>query len=728
MSQLIFINDLIKWNEADGSEHIERVLWIDPDNMIAYMIDINTTKGFPFARNVKDIIADLIEGYAIKLSDDPHQRLINEDEISEKDLSIRDKAWMIIADIVDVANEPSIYKREERGTLVSKEVERHEVSYPTVYKYLRKYWQRGKNKNALLPDYYNSGGKGKARKPGEKKLGRPRKNIEITGHGINVDEDTKKIFRIAYRKYYDTPKENFLTTAYDNMIKEFYTEDYVFDDGVLKPVIISTARIPTLYQFRYWYEQEQNIENSLRKRKGNKKFELEHRAVTGRSDSNILGPGSQFQIDATVADVYLVSRYNRKWIIGRPVVYAVIDCFSRMVCGIYVGLEGPSWIGAAMALANAFSDKVSYCSEYGITIDTEDWPCYHVPQAILGDRGEMISKHADSLANGLGIRIENAPPYRADWKGIVEQYFHTLNIAVKPFVPGHIDTDFRERGSKDYRLDAKLDIYQFTKLIIKCALYHNNEHWMDNYETDEMMIGDDIEPIPHKLWDYGITNRSGRLRTFSKDLVLLNLMPSGKATVTKKGIKYKNMYYSCERAVKEMWFETARNKQSWKEIIAYDPRNMDYIYIKTDNNRNFEKCYLLDKRRYENKTIDEIEYLEAYENLNKRKSEGKLLQSKVDLVSEFESIVKEAEDMTNSTSNHISNSSKIKNIRKHRSEEKELNRLEESFEIGKIDSAASDKQGEVIEFSEQVKKTENQINNIEYLRRKQKERMHGKKE
>lgn len=728
MNQLIFINDLIKWNKEDDSELIERVLWLDPDNTIAYMYDIYANEGFPELRKVKDVEEALLVGEATKLFDDPHQRLIREEDINEKNCSIRDKAWEIIEGIIAPENEPDIYKREKRGQLLSRVVEERNITFKIIYKYLRKYWQRGKNKNALLPDYWNSGGKGKSKTPGEKKLGRPRKNSELIGVGINVDEATKKMFRVAFKKYYDTPKENYLTTAYEMMIKEFYTEDYVFENGVLKPVIIPTAQIPTITQFRYWYEQEQNIVESLRKRKGNKKFELEHRAVTGKSDSNLMGPGSKYQIDATVADVYLVSRYNRKWIIGRPVVYAVIDCFSRMVCGIYVGLEGPSWIGAAMALANAFSDKVSYCSDYGITINTEDWPCFHVPQAVLGDRGEMISKHADSLANGLGIRIENAPPYRADWKGIVEQYFHTLNIKVKPFVPGHVDTDFRERGSKDYRLDAKLDIYQFTKLIIKCALYHNNEHWMDSYETDEMMIGDDIEPIPHKLWDYGITNRSGRLRTFSKDLVLLNLMPSDKATVTKKGIKYKNMYYSCERAVKEMWFETARNKQSWKEIIAYDPRNMDYIYIKTDNNRNFEKCYLLDKRRYENKTIDEIEYLEAYENLNKRKSEGKLLQSKVDLVSEIESIVKEAEDMTNSTSNHVSNSSRIKNIRKHRSEEKELNRLEERFEIGKTDSEVSDKQGEVIEFNEQVRKTENQFNNIEYLRRKQKERMHGKKE
>ncbi len=43
-----------------------------------------------------------------------------------------------------------------------------------------------------------------------------------------------------------------------------------------------------------------------------------------------------------------------------------------MVVGIYVGLEGPSWLGAMMALSNAFTDKVNYCKEYDINISQED--------------------------------------------------------------------------------------------------------------------------------------------------------------------------------------------------------------------------------------------------------------------------------------------------------------------------------------------------------------------
>ena len=133
----------------------------------------------------------------------------------------------------------------------------------------------------------------------------------------------------------------------------------------------------------------------------------------GSPDYGLMGPGSQYQIDATVGDIYLVSQFDRSNIIGRPVMYFVLDAFSRMVTGMYVGLEGPSWVGAMMAIANAASDKTAYCREYGIRITEEEWPCHHIPAAILGDRGEMESRNADNLVSMLGIRIENIPPYRA---------------------------------------------------------------------------------------------------------------------------------------------------------------------------------------------------------------------------------------------------------------------------------------------------------------------------
>jgi len=726
----VFVNELIEWINEDGSNNIERILWIDEGSIIAYSIDIFDNNITLIPRRVSEIIKALEDNRAIKCIEDPFIKFISENEIDEKAKLLRDNAWKTIIELVSPENEAKVIRdRLTRGELIRKTAQENNVSEKVIYKYLKKYWKRGKNKNALLPDFDKCGGRGKDKTLGEKKVGRPRKNKDIIGSGTNVDEQTKKIFRIAINKYYNTQKENPLTTAYHLMIKEFYTEDYYIENGVRKSTIIPLEEIPTFTQFKYWHDKENNIRKTIQSRKGLKEYELNHRSVTGKSDANIIGPGSKYQIDATVGDIYLVSRYNRNWIIGRPVIYFVIDVFSRMIVGLYVGLEGPSWIGAMMALSNATIDKTIFCKEYDIDIAEEDWPCYHLPEAILGDRGEMESKYIDTLINTLHVRIENASSYRADWKGIVERYFKTINTKVKPLAPGYIDVDFRKRGGKDYRLDAKLDIYQFTQIIILCAREHNKSNWMKNYARNEMLIEDDVNPIPLELWNWGISNRSGRLRTFPEDIVKLNLMPRSNGTVTEKGIRLKSMYYSCEKAVQEMWFEKARSKGYWKVDISYDPRNMDYIYIRTPDGRGYEKCRLLDQNRYGDKSFDEIEYLLAYEKLEKEKRNIEVLQSNIDLIAEIEGIVETGEKMTFEQKNpELTKTSRVKNINNNRKAEKIEIRKNEFFNLGN-DDEKKETQPAVITS---INKEENEENldipdNIEFLRKKQRERLNGKK-
>ncbi len=53
------------------------------------------------------------------------------------------------------------------------------------------------------------------------------------------------------------------------------------------------------------------------------------------------------------------------------------------------------------------------------------------------------------------------------------------------------------------------------------------------------MISDGIVPIPIKLWNWGIKNRKGRLRTIDRNILRLNVLPRGKATISRAGIKLK---------------------------------------------------------------------------------------------------------------------------------------------------------------------------------------------
>jgi len=719
---MLVVNNLISFTTSGNEKVVERVLWLNKAHDYGYFINIYSTS-LPYERNISDVEDGLNKGSIFIVEKDPFRRLINEKDIPEKHLSLRDGSWEIIKDIVKL--EPLVYHTTERRKLILKMCEVHKVHESTVIRYLKKYWQRGKTKNALLPDYFLCGGKGKEKKASEVKRGRPRKHGQVTGEGINIDENIKKVFRSAINKHYYSSTEKSLTLTYELMLKEYFSLDSKVKGNVEIPVIKSYGELPSLNQFRYWFEKERDIKKEISQRKGRKNYEQNHRAIIGESTTEALGPGAIYQIDATIGDLYLLSRFNRDWIIGRPVIYSVMDVYSRMIVGLYIGLEGPSWAGAMMALANAASDKVSFCREFGIEIEKHEWPVAHLPESILADRGELEGSKVDPLINNFGIKVLNTPSYRADLKGIIEQQFRVTNTRTKAFLPGAVKP-IKERGDRDYRLEAQLDIYQFTQVIIKCVLYHNNQHYLTNYQREEMMVEDEIESIPIQLWEWGINNKSGKLRHAPEDVVKLNLMPTGKATVTAKGIVYKGLLYGSKQSLKERWFEKARNRGTWKVEISYDPRNMDYLYLRDENGLGFDKCFLLEhQQRYKGKVVEEINYLLEYEKQKERQHKEKTIQSKVDLNTEIEEIVKQAKMETSQKQTDASSKrSRLGSIRENRAVEKVIQREEEAFELDKVNIEDS----KVVPFMQSDSNEFMGDTGFDLLLRKQKEALNKKDE
>lgn len=680
-----------------------RLLWIDEGNIIAYLIDIKSEKAIPFNMSIKEIIQGLNEGTYIKLEGvNSNLAFINID-ISEKMLTHRDKAWGIIKNLIK--DEPAIYINRERGPLIKKLVEDNICSNKTAYKYLRRYWQKGMTINSLIPEYSNSGGKNKSKQYKDSKNGRRRKNNSI---GIIVSEEIKDIFKKTIKKYYFNDKKNSLTFAYKMMIKEHFAFEVRYENGVKHIVILDENSIPTIRQFRYWFKNEYSIEQSIKSRQGIKKFERDNRAILGSSSFETMGPGSRYQIDATTANVYLISSYNSDWIIGRPIIYFVVDVFTHMITGVYIGLEGPSWAGMMMAIANAVSDKKEFCSQNGIEISNEWWPSAHLPEIILGDRGELEGYNINSLISGLNVSIENTPSYRPDWKGIVEKLFDNSDVKIKPFLPGYIQTDFGERGAKDYRLQAKLTLEQYTKIIINFILYYNRNHYMKDYPRDDEMIEANVKPKPIDLWNWGIKNRAGKLRKVDSNTIKFYLLPKDKATITPKGIKFKGMLYSSETAIGEAWFVKARSYKTWKVDVSYDPRNMNTIYLHTKDEKIFEPCSLLDhQERYKDKIIEDIDELIKREKENLESNGHTQLQEEINLFSSIESIIKESIQTANKTqTKQISKSKKTGDIRVNRHFEKSQQRKKEAFNLSKQEKSNKGDIEDIIEFE---KKTDNGV-------------------
>jgi hypothetical protein len=69
--------------------------------------------------------------------------------------------------------------------------------------------------------------------------------------------------------------------------------------------------------------------------------------------------------------------------------------------------------------------------------------------------------------------------------------------------------------------------------------------YLSDYQKDSFMIADAVERYPLDLWNWGIRNCSGHLRTLPREIVRLNLLPRKQATITPQGIRFEpELYYT----------------------------------------------------------------------------------------------------------------------------------------------------------------------------------------
>lgn len=678
----LFVNNLLEIRDEEAKlVDCERVLWINQNEDIAITISIIKKNGLPTARALSFLEQELRDGKMTKREYDPYMRFMVPDEkLTTKEKQIRDNSWNCIKDIVEL--EPSIYDPKERYQIIKGECVRNGKNKKFIYKYLRYYWTGGKMENALLPRFRKCGAPGVKKNPTQK-MGKARNtSIAISPEmsGVIVNEGIRKIFDAVIRSVYlKINRRDSVKHTYIQMLKNYYAISTEDRNGVEIPIIPEEYKLPSIAQLRYHIRKNFTQRTKTISREGEVSFNRDFRPLLGSETRKATGPGQIFQVDATVADVYLVSSDDPNIIIGRPVVYIVVDVYSHMIVGCYVGFEGPSWLGVMMAIENTVVNKVEFCAQYDIQISEEEWPCHHMPEGFYADRGEMESKNADSLGKALGIKLKNAPPYRADLKGIVEQQFRTLNLTLQPWMPGAVRKEYTKRGGPDYVLDAKLTLKDFIKMFIEMILYRNNFNYMEHYPLDKAQSIDKVRPVARDLWNWGVAHNHF-LKEIHPDIVRLNVLPEAKVTASREGIYFEGMYFGCEELVRQGWFVKGK---SIKTVIAYDRRCMNHIYIKTDKGKGFIKCYLLDKSsRFMNLSLEEVKEIRYEEKLNRSVYLSTELQEEVTLNAKLESIATNATNrMAEQLDTTLTKTERKADIKGNKAKEKEKLRKAQSYEL-----------------------------------------------
>ncbi len=351
----------------------------------------------------------------------------------------------------------------------------------------------------------------------------------------------------AIRRYYYGSKRLSLRAAYEMML----LEDYMGPDGQLD------SDVPTWAQFRHYYYGHgfHKHPQKVIAREGLTKYQRDHRPAWGSSAGWRAQPGS-YQMDATQADIYLVSRKDRSVVVGRPYIYLAVDTATHLIAGVYVGYSCDET--AVMAcIAQAASDKVEYCARYGIEITQEQWPSVGIPTEIITDQGrEFFGPRMGELCKRYGLEVLTLPPFRPDQKGAVEKSIDLLQERYKPMLRGKgvIEDDAQERWATDYRAQAILDLDDFTRVVIHSVLYLNSGRLIDG-------------KTPAERW----TELSPRLMEVDLQELHIQTLPRDTAKLTRKGLRINRMWYAPDDA------DGLTIGDSY--TIAYDPADLRRIHI-----------------------------------------------------------------------------------------------------------------------------------------------------
>ena len=453
---------------------------------------------------------------------------------------------------------------------------KYNISKCSFWRLCCKYFQSGLRDSALIDSRHFGNGTNKEYSYSSK-TGR---SSEYIKSGIIISDEVKKYFDEALKDY-KSGRHKTIKSAFDKMNLLHFTKTVIVNG---KPTIVLApeSERPTFRQFSYYFnkhltnQEKDLIKTSAMEQKNNK------RLLLSDSLNGVKGPGDLVEIDACEADISLVSVLDPTKTVGRPIVYFMIDVYSRIILAASVAFDNNSILGLTNLFLNLADDKQEYCARYGITYDNPQiWPSNIIPNRVRCDRGaEFRGKEFERICNELGIERLLVLPGSGSMKGVVEQSFRQLHLNNNVHLEDH--GLIQKRHDSDHHRSATLNIEEYTKMVISFILTHNQK-CLETYPITKNMIENRIKPIPALLWEYGLNNCYIPRPIPSKEQYLFNLMTPINAKVTRKGITYKGLWYinpHDKKLAREM-FDAGNKHVSFEARM--DTRDVGYIYYLRNN-------------------------------------------------------------------------------------------------------------------------------------------------
>jgi len=436
-----------------------------------------------------------------------------------------------------------------------------EISDRTIQRWIFSWLRYGFNASGIFQKYLDPiNDKSKIQKSPVKR-GRKSLKIKYTVASSSICEKIEKAVNL-----YITRQKISVIDAYNEMLikdlkvpKEYLETSDNTPGILLNQVLIDKYKIPSIWQFRYRYRLIKKVNKGAPQEIPSGK--------RGHANEGVHGPGF-FEIDATYFQIQLVSRFSKLQLVGRPVVYLIVDKYSDCITGYALSLENASWAIASLALLNCFSDKSITFERLGLQYSSADWPANHLPSELIADRAELVSNIGQDFPRSH-IKVTITPSGDPKAKGTVEGMHNTLKTTKtgRFELPGRYEK-IRKRRQPDGTKSANLDLFEFESIIVEAILDINNDPVKSNRIPSDAVSQGAKVASRIGLYTWAINNRPGFTRVMPEDFIYEHLMINTTATMTPRGIYYEDNYFMCDR-IHELGFTTAALEQNFPFKISY---------------------------------------------------------------------------------------------------------------------------------------------------------------
>lgn len=402
------------------------------------------------------------------------------------------------------------------------------------------------------------------------------------------------------------------------ILESHFVKKYRHEYGALVPVELKQGEYPNNAQIRRVLEVEIPRLERLLKKTTLGHFKRSLRGLVARNWKGVSGPGHTWAIDSTVGDIYLRSSLNRAWIVGRPIVYIIVDIWSTAIVGFHVCLTGPSWNTAKTSIFNAVGNPALLGELWGyepiLSLNPLPTMCYK----LMCDRGEYLSKAASVTAFELIPCMSYAPPYRPDLKGLVEVIHRIEKDAQFLFIPGAMnfrreEFDLRKSHPEESAMTVREYVQYLHLIFAEYNLTANRSNRVDAH-----MAAAGVFPSPAGLWRWGHEMGIGVKRAIPQADLITSLLEPDIARVGRSSIVYAGNDYSCPTVRAEEWTTFARNFGSWQIPIRKYPGPVGRIWTPNTNGKGLLDLHISDQAN----TSAEVTFDELTDSLASRQMQN----------------------------------------------------------------------------------------------------------